>query len=68
MGSRAYPPNAFCKMCITVCGKFVPDEGVVAGYDNRIRDKSPAKCGVQIAEMIFLGTLWFILGDTPIQN
>ena len=45
--------NAFCKMCVTVCGKFVPDEGVVAGYDNRIRDKSPAKWGVQIAEMIF---------------
>ena len=45
--------NAFCKMCVTVCEKFVPDEGVVAGYDNRIRDKSPAKCGVQITEMIF---------------
>ena len=44
--------NAFCKMCVTVCGKFVPDEGVVAGYDNRIRDKSPAKWGVQIAGMI----------------
>ena len=40
-------------MCVTVCGKFVPDEGVVAGYDNRIRDKSPAKWGVQIAGMIF---------------
>ena len=45
--------NVFCKMCVTVCGKFVPDEGVVAGYDNRIRDKSPAKWGVQIAGMIF---------------
>ena len=45
--------NAFCKMCVTVCGKFVPDEGVVAGYDNRIRDKFPAKWGVQIAGMIF---------------
>ena len=44
---------AFCKMCVTVCGKFVPDEGVVAGYGNRIRDKSPAKWGVQIAGMIF---------------
>ena len=44
--------NAFCKMCVTVCGTFVPDEGVVAGYDNRIRDKSPAKWGVQIAGMI----------------
>ena len=40
-------------MCVTICGTFVPDEGVVAGYDNRIRDKSPAKWGVQIAGMIF---------------
>ena len=53
MCSRACLENAFCKMCVTVCGKFVPDEGVVAGYDNRIRDKSPAKWGVQIAGMIF---------------
>ena len=40
-------------MCVTVCGKFVSDEGAVAGYGNRIRDKSPAKWGVQIAGMIF---------------
>ena len=41
-------------MCVTVCGKFVPDKVVVASYDNRIRDKFPAKWGVQIAGMIFL--------------
>ncbi|MEI3432000.1 DUF6783 domain-containing protein [Ruminococcus sp. AF31-8BH] len=40
-------------MCVTICGRFYPDEGVVAGYDNRIRVKSPAKWGVQIAGMIF---------------
>ena len=51
--SRVCLENAFCKMCVTVCGKFVPDEGVVAGYGNRIRDKGPAKWGVQIAGMIF---------------
>ena len=51
--SRVCLENAFCKMCVTVCVKFVPDEGVVAGYDNRIRVKSPAKWGVQIAGMIF---------------
>ncbi len=50
---RACLKNAFCKMYVTVCGTFVPDEGVVAGYDNRIRDKGPAKWGVQIAGMIF---------------
>ena len=40
-------------MCVTICGRFHPDEGVVAGYDALIRVKSPAKWGVQIAGMIF---------------
>ena len=40
-------------MCVTICGRFCPDEGAVAGYGNRIRVKSPAKWGVQIAGMIF---------------
>ncbi|MEQ2412101.1 DUF6783 domain-containing protein, partial [Blautia acetigignens] len=26
-------------MYVTICGRFCPDEGVVAGYDNRIRVK-----------------------------
>ena len=51
--ARACLKKAFCKMCVTICGRFCPDEGVVAGYDNRIRVKSPAKWGVQIAGMIF---------------
>ena len=45
--------KASCKMCVTICGRFCPDEGVVAGYDNRIRVKYTAKWGVQIAGMIF---------------
>ena len=40
-------------MCVTICGRFYTDEGVVAGYDNRIRVKYTAKWGVQIAEMLF---------------
>ena len=40
-------------MCATICERFRPDEGAVAGYGNRIRVKSPAKWGVQIAGMIF---------------
>ena len=40
-------------MCVTICGRFCPDEGAVAGYGNRIRAKSTAKWGVQIAGMIF---------------
>ena len=40
-------------MYVTICGIFCPDEGAVAGYGNRIRVKSTAKWGVQIAEMIF---------------
>ena len=45
--------KAFCKMCVTICGIFCPDEGAVAGYGNWIRVKYPAKWGVQIAGMIF---------------
>ena len=51
--ARACLKNALRKMCVTICGRFCSDEGVVAGYDNRIRTKSPAKWGVQIAGMIF---------------
>ena len=39
-------------MCVTICGRFHPDEGAVAGYGNRIRAKYTAKWGVQIARMI----------------
>ena len=52
-GSRACLKRAFCKMCVTICGRFCPDEGAVAGYGNRIRVKYTAKWGVQIAGMIF---------------
>ena len=51
--ARACLKKAFCKMCVTVCGRFRSDEGAVAGYGNRIRVKSLAKWGVQIAGMIF---------------
>ena len=50
---RACLKKAFCKMCVTICGIFCPDEGAVVGYDNWIRVKYPAKWGVQIAGMIF---------------
>ena len=40
-------------MCVTICGRFCPDEGAIAGYGNRIRAKYTAKWGVQIAGMIF---------------
>ena len=40
-------------MYITICGRFCPDEGVVAGCGNRIREKYIAKWGVQIVGMIF---------------
>ncbi|MFQ7022427.1 MULTISPECIES: DUF6783 domain-containing protein [Clostridia] len=31
-------------MCVTICGRFRPDEGAVAGYGNRIRMKYTAIC------------------------
>ena len=51
--TRACLKKAFCKMCVTICGRFCPDEGAVAGYGNRIRAKYTAKWGVQIVGMIF---------------
>ena len=51
--TRACLKKAFCKMCVTICGRFRPDEGAVAGYGNRIRVKYTAKWGVQIAVMVF---------------
>ena len=32
--TRACLKKAFCKMCVTICGRFCPDEGAVAGYGN----------------------------------
>ena len=32
--SRACLKKAFCKMCVTICGIFCPNEGAVAGYGN----------------------------------
>ena len=40
-------------MCVTVFGRFYPDEDAVTGYGNRIRVKYTAKQGVQIVGMIF---------------
>ncbi len=47
--SRACLKIALCQPCVTVCGRFVPHEGAVAGYSNRIRGKSAAKWGVWVA-------------------
>ena len=40
-------------MFVTICGRFCPEEGVVASYDSRIRAKYTAKWGVQIVGMLF---------------
>ena len=50
MGTEA---DVFCKMCITIYGRFRLNEGGVAGYGNRMKAKYTAKWGVQIAGMIF---------------
>ena len=49
---RACLKKAFCKIYLTICGKFCPDEGTVAGYGSRIRVEYTAKWDVQIAGMI----------------
>ncbi|WP_309471646.1 DUF6783 domain-containing protein [Enterocloster sp.] len=40
-------------MCVTLCGRFGPDEGGVAGYVDRIGTKYAAKWGVQMVGMNF---------------
>ena len=51
--SRACLKKAFRKMYVTICGRFCPDEGAVAGYGNRLRAQYAAKWGVHLAGMIF---------------
>ena len=51
--TRACLKIALCQPCVTICGRFVPHEGAVAGYSNRIRGKSAAKWGVWVAWMNF---------------
>ena len=53
LNTRVCLKIAFCQLCVTVCGRFVPNEGGVVGYVDRMRDKSPAKWGVQMAGMNF---------------
>ena len=40
-------------MCVPICGRFFPNEGGIAGYVDRMRDKYIAKWGVQMAGMNF---------------
>ncbi len=47
--------NAFRQMYSTLSGRFVSNEGVVAGYVDRIWRKYRAKWGMQMTGMI-LGT------------
>lgn len=49
--------NAFCKIYVTIYGRFCLNERGVAGYVNRMKVKYTTKWGVQIAGMIFQ-TLW----------
>ena len=51
--TRACLKNAFCKMSVTICGRFCLNEGGAAGCVNRMKAKYHAKWGMQIAGMIF---------------
>ncbi len=50
---RACLKIAFCQLCVTICGRFDPNEGDVVGYVDRMRGKDTAKWGVQMAGMNF---------------
>ncbi len=49
--SRVCLKIAFRQMCVTLCGRFGPDEGGVAGYVDRIGTKYATKWGVQMVEI-----------------
>ena len=51
--TRACLKKAFCKMCVTICGRFCLIEGGAAGYANRKKAKYTAKWSIQIVGMIF---------------
>ena len=53
METRACLKIAFRQMCVTICGRFDPNEGGVVGYVDRMRAKSPAKWGVHMVGMNF---------------
>ncbi len=51
--ARACLKIAFRQMCVTICGRFDPNEGGVVGYVDRMRAKYTAKWGVHLAGMNF---------------
>ena len=55
--ARACLKKAFCKMCVTICRRFCPDEDAVVGYGNRIRVKYTAKCDVHGISLITMDQL-----------
>ena len=44
---------AFRQMCVTVCGRFGPNEGGVVGYVDGMKAKYTAKWGMQMTGMNF---------------
>ena len=44
--ARVYLKNAFCKIYVTIYGRFCLNEGGVAGYVNRMKTKYTAKWGM----------------------
>ena len=50
---RACLKKAFCKMCVTICGRFCPNSVAVARYGALIRTKSPTNCDAHLAESLF---------------
>jgi len=50
---RACLKIAFWQMCVTICGRFVPNEGRIAGYVTWIWRKYHAKWGVHMSGMNF---------------
>ena len=48
---------AFCKICVTICGRFRLNEGGGANYINWMKTKYTANRSVQVARIIFKHTI-----------
>ena len=55
-------------MCVTLCGRFGPNERGVVGYGKRIWAKYAAKWGVQMAGMNFQTRSSLPSGYTWVQS
>ena len=51
--SKSCLKRAFCKMCVTICGRSCPDEGAAAGYATEFGQNIPQSGACRLWEWFF---------------